>query len=550
MQRGNTSNSENPKAPKHFSTVEGPARKPAKNSRPRHRVAVVLVVAAAVCALAFALVAGGVVTLPGQVSTESSSAGLAGGGSAGNGQAGNGLTIGSSGDGSASNGAAGDGSAGDGSAGDAAQPSSEPVQIDLLAVGDVLQHTGVYQSGLQADGSYNFDHVFAHIANDLQGQDIKVLNQESVLGGNIAPYSGYPTFNGPQEMGDAEVKAGFNVILRASNHTMDMGYEGLHSELQFWKTKHPEVAVLGAVDPEDPSASIDDVYIYEKNGFKVALLNYTYDLNGFQDPNNDVSLLEEGHVRTTMQKAREQADMVVVFPHWGQEYETGTVDEQRQWEQFFILNGADVIIGGHPHVIEPVDTFQTASGSTGVCFWSLGNYISTQANNASLVCGMAKVVLQKDADGTCRVASAQLEPLITHKGSGTSMTTYPLRDYTNDLASTNALYGTSNASLTPAWAQNFCQQVLGSGYDPASCRLQVDLWNTASSTASDGTATASTTNASGTADASTTSASGVADASTANAPAGEGRLYVLPIGGGVARQSEGVTGQTTCQAAA
>lgn len=520
MQRGNASSPKNPKAPKHFSAFEEPAQKPTKKSKSRRRTAAKLaVVVAAVCALAFALVAGGVVPLSGQASSQSSDAGLADDGVTGNGADGT-------------------------SASDAVQSATEPVQISLLAVGDVLQHTGVYQSGQQPDGSYNFDHVFAHIASDLQGQDIKVLNQESVLGGSIAPYSGYPTFNGPQEMGDAEAKAGFNVILRASNHTMDMGYEGLHSELQFWKTKHPEVAVIGAVDPEDPSASIDDIYIYEKNGFKVALLNYTYDLNGFQDPNNAVSLLEEEHVRTTMQKAREQADMVVVFPHWGQEYETGTVAEQQQWEQFFIQNGADVIIGGHPHVIEPVDTFQTASGNTGVCFWSLGNYISTQANNASLVCGMAKVVLQKDADGTCRVASAQLEPLITHKGSGTSMTTYPLRDYTDELASTNALYGTSNTSLTPAWAQSFCQQVLGSGYDPTSCLLQVDLSSITSSTDSVDTASDSTANAPGAADASAVSAS------TTNASAGEGKLYVLPIGAGVARQTEGVSGEAACRTAA
>lgn len=349
---------------------------------------------------------------------------------------------------------------------------TQAVDITLVAVGDVLQHQGVWESGLRQDGTYDFHHIFAHLGDALDGADLKVLNQESILGGDIAPYSSYPSFNGPQEMGDAEADAGFNVILRASNHTMDMGYDGLRSELAFWGSAHPDVMVLGAVEA---GASVDDVVVYERDGFRVALLNYTYGLNGYADPEGAVSMLDEEHVRTTLAQADAMADMVVVFPHWGEEYQTVPVESQVAWEEFLRDNGADVIVGAHPHVLEPVDTYERSDGGTGVCFWSLGNFVSGQVKNETLVGGLARVTLRKEADGTCSVVSATLEPVVTHKGRGSDMTVYRLRDYTDELAATNAFASVSNASLTPAWAQDFCADVLGKTYDREACVATVPL---------------------------------------------------------------------------
>ncbi len=352
----------------------------------------------------------------------------------------------------------------------ATEEAQAPVQIELAMIGDILQHSGVYQSGFYDDGTRNYDHIFAHLGDQLDGADIKVLNQETLLGGESFGFSGYPTFNGPQEMGDAEVKAGFNVILRATNHAVDMGYEGLSSEMSYWHTQHPEVAVIGAVDPNDSSASIDDVYIFEKDGFKVALLNYTYDLNGFEDPKGVVSTLDEDHVRKTVTAANEMADMVVVFPHWGEEYNLVPVQSQYDMANIFMECGADVIIGGHPHVIEPVEILTASDGRKVPCFWSVGNFVSTQADNENLIGGVAHVTLLKDADGTCSVTACSFVPTVTHKGVGTDMTTYLLRDYNDELASTNYLdyNGTYNTTLTVAWANEFCTEVLGSGFDTSS----------------------------------------------------------------------------------
>ena len=345
-------------------------------------------------------------------------------------------------------------------------PGQGSVTIDLVMVGDVLQHTGVYRSGKQADGSYNFDHVFSHIVPALEGVDVKVLNQETPLGGAELGYTGYPSFNGPQEMGDAEVTAGFNVILKATNHAMDRSYAGIHNELEFWHEKHPDVAVLGERDVQstDPG-SLDNVYIYKKDGFKVALLNYTYGLNGIPDPQGAVSLLDEGRIRANVMSARLRgADIVVAFPHWGTEYVSAPTAEQHSWAEVFRSAGVDVIIGGHPHVIGPVEMLGDEGDKQTLCFWSVGNFICTQSDNSSLIGGMAKLRLVKDSSGHASVWSYHFLPLVIDRGKG--MTTYLLRDWTDALASQS-----STPSLTPAWAQGFCSSVLGDAYDTETSEL-------------------------------------------------------------------------------
>jgi len=360
------------------------------------------------------------------------------------------------------------------------------VDINLLMVGDILYHYQVRMSGLKADGTRDYSHVFEHFAPELEGYDIKVLNQETPLAGDGFPgnapdgYSGFPVFNGPQEIGDAEAEVGFNTVLKATNHAMDMDYAGITSEQTFWRTKHPEMAIIGEVDPEDEDASVGDVYVFEKDGFRVALLNYTQDLNGFADPQGCISMLEENQVRDTMAKAREQADMIVVFPHWGVEYETTPNDDQRYWAQVFMDEGADVIIGNHPHVMQPAELLVSDEGKVVPCYWSTGNFISTSPENMSLLGGVPELTLHKDADGKCSVTSAKLTVVATHLGLSTDMTTYLLRDWNNDLAASNWLNtevnpNTDNTGLTVEWANEFCTQVLGSDFDTKTGTLTLDL---------------------------------------------------------------------------
>ena len=146
-------------------------------------------------------------------------------------------------------------------------PTKEPIvtNVTLVSVGDNLIHTQVIKSGLK-NKTYNFDHLYANVAEVIRDHDIKVINQETVLGGASLGYSGYPRFNSPTEIGDAVVDAGFNVVLHATNHSMDKGEVGLQNSLDYWKTKE-EITVIGANDTEE---EYKEVKIMEINDIRIA----------------------------------------------------------------------------------------------------------------------------------------------------------------------------------------------------------------------------------------------------------------------------------------
>ena len=144
-------------------------------------------------------------------------------------------------------------------------------EIDIVMVGDVLLHDNVQESGKLFDGTYNYDHFFANVKEDIQAADIAIANQEVSLGGKEIGLYGYPNFNGPYEVGDALANAGFNVVLHATNHTLDRGRTALMNCMDFWKTNHSDVAVLGVFETQE--AYDNDIYVYEQDGIKIAILN-------------------------------------------------------------------------------------------------------------------------------------------------------------------------------------------------------------------------------------------------------------------------------------
>ena len=317
-----------------------------------------------------------------------------------------------------------------------------PVSVNLIAVGDMLLHGGIHNSALQADGSYNYAHVFEHTKDRIAAADIAVANQEVILGGVELGVSSYPQFNSPQDFGDALVDAGFDVILHASNHTMDKDTVAVLNTIHFWKEKHPDITFLGINENQEERNTIR---IVEKDGIKIAMLNYTYGLNGFSLPSDKpylVNLMDEAHkteIAEDLKKAREEADFVIVYPHWGTEYVLEATDEQKQWAQFFADNGADLIIGTHPHVVEPVEWITASDGRQTLVYYSLGNYISIQYYNYSMLGGFAEVTITKDSSGTY-ISDYDMDFLVTHYTAGrTEMTTYFLSDYTDELASRHAI---------------------------------------------------------------------------------------------------------------
>ena len=347
-------------------------------------------------------------------------------------------------------------------------PTEEPESgtvIQIRMVGDVILHEDVCNSCLQNTG-YQFDGLFCNISGEIREADIAIANQETILGGTGLGITGWPEFNSPCEAGDALVSAGFRVILQASNHTLDYGIEGVTNCLNYWKTTHPEAAVLGI---HGDRQAAEDIYVYEKDGFRVAILNYTYGTNLneelLQDENTAylLNVLDEERVTADVARAKEMADFVIVCPHWGIEDDNNVCSEQQYWCDLFLSLGVDLVLGAHPHVIQPVEMKMGENGHQMLVYYSLGNCVSNQEHAYAMVGAMAEVTIRKDQEGV-HIDKYGIEPLVTHEGQNPqSFTTYLLRDYTEELAGSNGILQ-DDSSFSLQYCQNLCREVFGNLY--------------------------------------------------------------------------------------
>ena len=313
-------------------------------------------------------------------------------------------------------------------------------QVTLLAVGDNLIHIEVVQSGKQEDGSYNYNHLYDEIKDEIAAADIAIVNQETILGGKELSYSGYPAFNSPTEIGDALVEAGFDVVLHATNHTMDKGAKGVTNTFEHW-SRYPDIAVLGINETEEARGMIP---VIEKNGIRIAMLNYTYGLNGYKVPKDKpylVNMLDKTQMKKDIQKAHEVADFVIVYPHWGTEYVYEPVKSQKDLAAFYCELGVDLVIGAHPHVIQPVEWITSDTGHNTLVYYSLGNFLSYQKEAPRMLGGMAHVTITKDDSGTY-ISDAAITPIVTHYEHGPSdynYGIYKLSEYSSELGNAHGV---------------------------------------------------------------------------------------------------------------
>ncbi len=346
------------------------------------------------------------------------------------------------------------------------QPYIAP-KLSLAMVGDILLHTPLAQSGLREDGSYDFTAVFANTKEEIAGADLALVNQEVIIGGADLGVSGYPAFNAPYELGDALVDAGFDVICHATNHTLDKGKKGAVRCMEFWQTNYPEIGVVGV----NATAEVrDEIYIYEQEGIRVAILNYTYGTNGIPLPEDMpyvVNLLEEERVVADIRKAEELADFTVVCPHWGTEYRLAPDSQQQKWTRIFLENGVDLVLGTHPHVIEPVEWVRDETTSHEMLvYYSLGNFVNWTSGRGEgvanrMVGGMADVTLEKAEDGSVYIADYGVTALVCHVTLGRDgVTVYKLSDYTDELGEQNEITS-QDGNFSREYCVELCNQVWG-----------------------------------------------------------------------------------------
>ena len=284
----------------------------------------------------------------------------------------------------------------------------ENYQAKIFMVGDALIHWGVYNDAKQSDGSYDFKPMLEAIKPISSKYDIAYYNQETILGGASLGYSSYPLFNSPQEVGDAFIDAGFNMVSLATNHTMDKREQGVLNSVEYWKSK-PNVVTSGQWSSEEErEASITK--IYEVNNIKYAFISYTIWNNGLPTPTGKSYLNNEysnEKAASDIQKIREKVDFVIVAMHWGTEYSFKVDYKQEEIANYLSGLGVDLIIGAHPHVIQTVESIN--NGKTFVVY-SLGNFISDQ-NDVDNFTGLAfEVTLNKKKDIDDSITNTVINP--------------------------------------------------------------------------------------------------------------------------------------------
>ena len=254
-------------------------------------------------------------------------------------------------------------------------------KISLIMAGDALIHDRLYNDAYR-DGVYDFKPYLKLIKDKVENYDLAYYNQETILGGTSIGLSSYPSFNSPQELGDAMIDAGFNLVSLATNHTLDRGEKAVFLSREYWNSKD-NVYAFGSYSSYDEKRELESK-VFELNNIKYGILNYTYGTNGIPVPYGKEYLVNlwndetnyEGYkenVINDINNLKDKVDVLMVAMHWGREYTHTPTDLERKTAEFLAENGVNIIIGTHPHVIQPVEWV----GAT-LVFYSLGNFISAQ----------------------------------------------------------------------------------------------------------------------------------------------------------------------------
>ena len=253
------------------------------------------------------------------------------------------------------------------------QEEPKEKKMSLVAVGDTLIHGAVFGDAQTGANTYDFSGMIADVKPLIEKYDIKYFNQESIIGGKNLGVSHYPMFNSPDEIGDNMVDLGFNMVTTANNHTFDKGEAGILYTNEYWKNKG--IVHAGTYSSQEER---DKVKVYEQNGIKYGLLSYTTVTNGMKAPQGKeylVNVYSDELAKQDIEGLKnEGVDVIIVAMHWGEEYIVDPVEEQKDIAKYLSDLGVNLIIGTHPHIIEPVGYINDT-----LVIYSLGNFISGQS---------------------------------------------------------------------------------------------------------------------------------------------------------------------------
>ena len=301
----------------------------------------------------------------------------------------------------------------------------KPITFTLTAIGDVMCHNTQYWDAYQKEtNTYDFSYVFNDIKYDIQKSDIAVASLETCFAGEERGYSNYPTFNSPDSLAYSLKDIGIDVLSTAGNHCLDMGFDGLSRTIDV--LNKADISHLGTYQTQEERDKI--LFKYTK-GLKVAFINYTYGTNGIPVPSDKpycVNLIDKDLIKKDIESAKSQnADVIVACMHWGTEYQTSSNSEQEDLADFLFQNGVNIILGNHPHVLQPMEkrtvTLEDGSTQDGFIIYALGNFICDQNAENTRNSIILNLSITKQVDGSITIDNVDYIPIYMYKDASKSV---------------------------------------------------------------------------------------------------------------------------------
>lgn len=312
----------------------------------------------------------------------------------------------------------------------AVETKDETKKMSLVAVGDCLIHGAVYMDAKTGTDTYDFSDMISLVKPMIENYDLKYYNQETIIGGKNLGVSHYPRFNSPDEIGDNMVDLGFNLVSLANNHALDKDEAGILYSNEYWKGKN--VITAGTYSSSEMR---DDIKVYEQNGIKYAFLAYTTSTNGLNVPAGKdylINVYSDEQAKEDIDKIKDKVDVIIVSMHWGDEYVFEPTESEKGIAQYLSSLGVNLLIGSHPHVIQPVGYVNDT-----LVIYSLGNFLSGQRpmgidKTIGLLVGM-DIVVKDD-----KVTFENIEKSLLYTYSTTRDTNYkvyPFKDLNDSILS-------------------------------------------------------------------------------------------------------------------
>ena len=327
-----------------------------------------------------------------------------------------------------------------------------PVHFTLTALGDILCHnTQYWDAHNTSTDEYDFSYVFEDISHYLKVSDLVIANLETTFAGKDIGYSNYPRFNTPDALAYDLKRLGVDIITTAGNHALDYGFSGLSRTIDV--LNDADISHLGTYKTAEEQ---EELLIKNVKGAKIAFIDYTYGTNGIAIPSGKeycVNLINKDLIKKQIEKAKNNnVDMIVASMHWGVEYQTSPNSEQEDLADFLFMNGVDVIIGNHPHVLEPMKkktiTLEDGTKKDVFVVYALGNFTADQKDEITRDSAILNLNITKNLDGKISIDTIDYIPIYMYKNSAVSTHKFKLLDIEKTVANYESGYDTSLSSVT------------------------------------------------------------------------------------------------------